>query len=93
MAERRRSQKESKRAPCILIVDDKIEDANAKKLLFSQSATPIPRTPDEVTLKDLAGADLALVDLVLDEWGSIVRRYANTLETVSLWWPCCAPIA
>jgi len=35
MADRRRSYERSKKGPCILIIDDKIEDANAIRLRFS----------------------------------------------------------
>jgi hypothetical protein len=68
MADRRSFRRKSRKAPCILIVDDKIEDADATRLLFSRSVATIPKTPDEVTVGDLERADLALVDQVLDEW-------------------------
>jgi hypothetical protein len=67
MAERRHSRNVAKR-PCILVVDDNLSEAHAKRLLFSQSVESIARTPDDVTLNDLKRADLALVDLVFDEW-------------------------
>jgi hypothetical protein len=68
MADRRRPYARLKKLPCILIIDDKIEDANANGLRFSRSAQAIARTPDGVTLQDLQRADLALVDQVLDQW-------------------------
>ena len=83
MADRRRSHKGSRRVPCILVIDDNFEEADAKRLLFLQSAVPNPRTPDEVTLEDLERAHLALVDLVLDEWRFDRPQIANTRKTVS----------
>src|SRR5260370_1283805 len=67
MAERRNSRNVAKR-PCILVVDDDLAEANAKRLLFSHSAEAIARTPDDVTRHDLQRADLALLDLVFDDW-------------------------
>jgi hypothetical protein len=49
-------------------VDDKLEDANAKRLVLSGAAETLARTPDDVSFQDLRRADVVLVDFVLDEW-------------------------
>ena len=54
--------------PCILIVDDELDEAVAKRQLLGSAAETLPRTPDDVTLADLRRADLVLVDFVLDQW-------------------------
>ena len=68
MADPHRSRTVSKRLPCILIVDDDLEEADSKRILFSRLAEPVARTPDGVTSGDLRRADLALVDFALEHW-------------------------
>lgn len=67
MAKARRAQA-AKTKPCILIIDDELDEADAKRQLFSGSADALARTPGDVSSADLRRADLALVDFVLDEW-------------------------
>jgi len=56
------------RVPSILIVDDDLEQADAAALPFSRVATVKTRTPGDVSESDLAGADVVLIDYVLDDW-------------------------
>src|SRR6266404_5135721 len=54
--------------PKILIVADRIEDANAKRLIFDGLATTRPLTPGDVKETDLRWAEVVLVDFKLTEW-------------------------
>jgi hypothetical protein len=54
--------------PCILIVDDVLEEAEAKRLMFSSAGDVLPRTPGDVTAHDLRRADVVLIDFALDGW-------------------------
>src|SRR5574340_866372 len=67
MAKAKRPQRPRSK-PCILIVDDVLGEADAKRQLFFGVAAALARTPDDVTQSDLHRADLALVDFVLEEW-------------------------
>jgi hypothetical protein len=60
--------KKRKPLPVILIVDDKIEEADSRSQALSGQAVVLPRTPDDVSQSDLDRADLVLVDYLLDEW-------------------------
>jgi hypothetical protein len=59
--------------PKILIVDDRIEDADAKRLIFDGVATARPLTPGDVEETDLKWADVVLVDFKLTEWKTDTR--------------------
>src|SRR5262245_26115061 len=54
--------------PCILIVDDKLEDAEARRLSFLNEADALARTPSDVTARDLRRADVVLIDFALHDW-------------------------
>lgn len=73
MAKARRT-KRAQPKPCILIVDDKLEDADAKRLLLIDAADALSRTPSEVTEHDLRRADVVLVDYVLEDWQTDASR-------------------
>jgi hypothetical protein len=54
--------------PCILIVDDDLEDADARRLSFADVADALARTPGDVTARDLERANVVLIDFALHEW-------------------------
>lgn len=67
MAKARRARPRAAK-PCILIVDDVLEEADAKRLLLSGAADVLPRTPSDISAHDLRRADVVLVDFALDAW-------------------------
>jgi len=64
----KQSRRTSSPKPCLLFVDDNLEEAEAKRGLIGSRATTIARTPDDVTRNDLKCADVVLVDFVLTDW-------------------------
>jgi len=52
----------------ILVVDDKLADADNLRRRIGRSAEVITRTPDEIVPRELRRADLVLVDYELTEW-------------------------
>lgn len=65
--------------PSILFVDDEADTLQGLKQVLNSLVSSIALYPHEVTLDDLTGADLVLVDLQLDHWPERDR-----LESIAL---------
>jgi hypothetical protein len=71
------------RLPSILIVDDKPEEVRRiEELLRGQASTEV-RHPQDVTNDDLAGADLILVDYLLQDWPERDGIYSLSLRPMN----------
>jgi hypothetical protein len=54
--------------PCILVIDDDPDAADAAKVIIGRAVNTICSSPNDVTDRDLERANLVLVDFKLDRW-------------------------
>ena len=76
------------RRPVVLIVDDEIDEAEAYALELRETCEVTIRHPNALRRRDLTGASVVLVDLLLDNWverdeiASIAMRPMDGLAVV-----------